>query len=128
MPNMRTVRTTPPAPGSSPSLTSGKPSLTFGSSSATRWWQARQISRPPPSAAPLIATATGFPSVSSRRSCFLPPRTISAICGASSLPAARRSLRSPPAKKVFFAEAITTPVIESFSASRRSIAAAIDSA
>jgi hypothetical protein len=31
-----------------------------------------------------------------------------------------RSLRSPPAKNVFLALVITTPVIESFSASRRS--------
>ena len=35
--------------------------------------------------------------------------------------------RSPPAKKVFFALAITTPVIESFSAARRSTALCIDS-
>ena len=37
-------------------------------------------------------------------------------------------LRSPPAKKVFFALVITTPVIESFSATRRSTALCIDSA
>ena len=39
MPSMRTVRTTPPAPGSSPSWTSGKPSSTFGSSTTMRWWR-----------------------------------------------------------------------------------------
>ncbi len=37
------------------------------------------------------------------------------------------SLRSPPAKKVFFAEVMTTPVMSSFSASRRSTVAAIES-
>ena len=36
---------------------------------------ASAISRPPPSAAPLIAATTGLPSVSSRRSCALPSRT-----------------------------------------------------
>jgi hypothetical protein len=35
--------------------------------------------------------------------------------------------RFPPAKKVFFAEVITTPVTCSFSASSRSTTAAIDS-
>ena len=38
----------------------------------------------------------------------------------------RRSLRSPPAKKVFFAEVMITPVMSSFSASRRSTVAPID--
>ena len=37
-------------------------------------------------------------------------------------------LRSPPAKKVFFALVMTTPVIESFSAARRSTALCMDSA
>ena len=32
MPSMRTVRVTPPPPGSRPSVTSGKPSWTLGSS------------------------------------------------------------------------------------------------
>ncbi|KMO72205.1 hypothetical protein MCHUDSM44219_04986 [Mycolicibacterium chubuense] len=36
-------------------------------------------------------------------------------------------LRSPPAKKVFFALAITTPVIESFSCTSRSTALCMDS-
>jgi len=37
-------------------------------------------------------------------------------------------LRSPPAKNVFLAEVITTPVISSFSASSRSTVALIDAA
>ncbi len=36
IPSIRTVRTTPPAPGSSPSWTSGKPITAFGSSTITR--------------------------------------------------------------------------------------------
>jgi hypothetical protein len=36
-------------------------------------------------------------------------------------------LRSPPAKKVFFALVITTPAIESFSAASRSTALCMDS-
>ena len=39
-----------------------------------------------------------------------------------------RSLRSPPAKKVFLAEVMITPVISSCSASRRSTVASIDAA
>ncbi len=65
---MRTLRVTPPAPGSSPSCTSGKPTTALGSSTTMRWCVARATSRPPPSAAPLIAATTGLPSVSSRRS------------------------------------------------------------
>ena len=128
MPTMRTERTTPPAPGSRPSCTSGKPTTALGSSTITRWWVARQISRPPPSAAPLIAATTGLPSVSSRRSCALPSRTKPAISSAFSGVAVFRSLRSPPAKKVFFAEVRITPVMSSFSASSRSTVAAIDAA
>ena len=126
MPNMRTVRTTPPAPGSSPSLTSGKPSLTFGSSSITRWWVASVISSPPPSAAPLIAAATGRPSVSRRRSWRLTSRIPAANSPACSRVTRLRSLRSPPAKNVFLADVITTPLISSFSASSRSTVAPIE--
>ena len=42
-------------------------------------------------------------------------------------PALIIALRSPPAKKVFFALVTTTPVIESFSATSRSTALCIDS-
>ena len=55
MPSRRTVRTTPPPPGSRPSVTSGRPIFEPLASRAMRWWVARAISRPPPSAAPLIA-------------------------------------------------------------------------
>ena len=53
-------------------------------------------------------------------------RTICATSAASSRRAFFKSLRSPPAKKVFLAEVMTTPVIESFSASSRSTVACID--
>ena len=39
-----------------------------------------------------------------------------------------RSFRSPPAKNVFFADVMITPAMSSFSASRRSTVASIDSA
>ena len=42
---------------------------------------------------------------------------------ASSGPIAMMLRRSPPAKNVFFADVITTPVIESFSSTRRSTVA-----
>ena len=127
MPNMRTVRTTPPPPGNSPNLTSGKPSLAFGSSTMTRWWAASAISRPPPSAAPLIAATTGLPSVSSRRSWLLTSRMPAANSTDCSRVTVLRSLRSPPAKNVFLADVRTTPLMSSFSASRRSTVAPIDS-
>jgi hypothetical protein len=128
IPSMRTVRTTPPAPGSRPSCTSGKPTTALLSSTITRWWQARQISSPPPSAAPLIAATTGLPSSSSRRRTALPSRTIVATSSASSFVALIRSLRSPPAKNVFFADVMITPLMSSFSASRRSTVFAIEAA
>ena len=53
-------------------------------------------------------------------------RTICATSAASSRRAFFRSLRSPPAKNVFLADVMTTPVIESFSASSRSTVACID--
>ena len=86
-----------------------------------------QISRPPPSAAPLMAATTGLPSVSSARRSRLMPSTSSKNSPAFSGPAWIMVLRSPPAKKVFFALVMTTPVIESFSATRRSTVLCIDS-
>jgi len=49
-PTARGSRCVPPAPGSRPSFTSGRPS--FASFVATRKWQASATSRPPPSAVP----------------------------------------------------------------------------
>ncbi len=126
MPSIRTVRVTPPPPGSSPSETSGTPRSTLGSSTTIRWWQASVISRPPPSAAPLTAATTGLPSVSRRRSCALTASAIAKISGASSGPAWIILCRLPPAKNVFFALVTTTPTISSFSASSRSIAVPMD--
>ena len=74
-----------------------------------------------------MAATTGLPSVSRVRSCFLTVSTVSKDCPAFSGPALIMRVRSPPAKKVFFALVITTPVIESFSATRRSTALPIDS-
>ena len=51
----------------------------------------------------------------------------SKIWSASSLVAWTISLRLPPAKKVFFALATTTPVTSATSSYRRSTAAAIES-
>ncbi|BBU21365.1 hypothetical protein MYXE_11540 [Mycobacterium xenopi] len=74
-----------------------------------------------------MAATTGLPNVSRVRSCFLTVSTVSKNCPASSGRALTIAVRSPPAKKVFLALVITTPVIESFSATRRSTALPIDS-
>ena len=55
------------------------------------------------------------------------PSPISKIACASSGVACSMALRLPPAKKVFFAEVITTPAISSFSAYSWSIAFPMDS-
>jgi hypothetical protein len=109
MPSIRTVRTMPPAPGSSPSVTSGWPNTAFGSSTAIRRWQASAISSPPPSALPLSTATTGMPSVSSPRSDALTRSVFAPTASASSGRAWISSLRSPPAKKVDFAEVTITP-------------------
>ncbi len=118
-PSIRTVRVTPPAPGSRPSVTSGTP-ISYDPSAAIRWWQASAISSPPPSAAPLIAATTGTPSVSSARSCRLTSSSMSKTCWAFSGWICRSISRLPPAKNVSLALVITTPVIASFSATSRS--------
>mmetsp|Transcript_9434 Transcript_9434/g.31183 ORF Transcript_9434/g.31183 Transcript_9434/m.31183 type:complete len:249 (-) Transcript_9434:213-959(-) len=56
-PTSRGSRCVPPAPGSSPRWTSGKP--TFAVFSATRIWQLSASSKPPPSAVPWIAAIVG---------------------------------------------------------------------
>ena len=127
IPNIRTVRVTPPPPGSRPSDTSGKPIALPFTSAAMRWWHARAISSPPPRAAPLMAATTGLPRVSSARRSALIPSTSANISPAFSGPAVIIALRSPPAKKVFFALVTTTPVMESFSAVSRCTALCIDS-
>ena len=123
------MRVTPPPPGSRPRVTSGRPSSIFGSSTAIRWWHASVISRPPPSAVPLIAATTGLPQVSRRRSWALTASPIAKIWAASSGPALTIDFRSPPAKKVFFALVMTTPATSpsAMSFSSRSTAASIDS-
>ena len=123
-PSRRTSFTVPPAPGMSPSVTSGKPSSIDGSSRHTRAWQARASSSPPPSALPLIAATTGRPSRSRRRRQAFSACTSSKKAFASSGPTARSECRSPPAKNVRFADVRTTPRRLSRSASRRSTIAA----
>ena len=122
IPSMRVRREMPPAPGSRPRLTSGRPSLTREPPTQIRWWQASAISSPPPSAEPLSAATTGMPRVSRRRSCPLIDWVRAKISSSSPGPAARSALRSPPAKKSFLALVSTTPRIESRSASSRSSA------
>jgi hypothetical protein len=80
-----------------------------------RWWVASPISRPPPSAVPFIAATTGLPSVSSLRSWAFTSVTFLNTSGASAGVALIRLSRSPPAKKVFFADVMITPVMLSLS-------------
>jgi len=127
MPSRRTVRTTPPAPGRTPSIASGSPIRLPGTSAAMRWWQASASSSPPPSAAPLMEATTGLPSSSSRRRSALIRVVESASSWASSGPALITWVRSAPAKKVVLADVITTPVISSTSSCRRPIVAPISS-
>ena len=74
-----------------------------------------------------MAATTGLPKVSSRRRSALMPSIISKIAWASSGVAASMPLRLPPAKKVFFAEVMTTPETSSFSAYSLSTALPMDS-
>jgi hypothetical protein len=74
-----------------------------------------------------MAATTGLPSVSSVRRSRLTFSTMANASPAFSGPMVIMPLRSPPAMKVFFALVTTTPVIESFSATRRSTALCIDS-
>ncbi|CAA0137688.1 Uncharacterised protein [Mycolicibacterium vanbaalenii] len=74
-----------------------------------------------------MAATTGTPRVSSRRRSALMNSTSANDSAALSGPTFIMPLRSPPAKKVFFALAITTPVIESFSSTRRSTTLCMDS-
>ncbi len=75
IPISRGSRCVPPAPGMSPSCTSGCPSCVFRSSLATRYVHASATSRPPPSAGPWMAATIGlrFPSSSSRAMACCPP-------------------------------------------------------
>jgi hypothetical protein len=56
-PIRRGRRCVPPAPGTKPRFTSGRP--TCAEASATRAWQASASSSPPPSAEPWMAATTG---------------------------------------------------------------------
>src|SRR2546427_363516 len=80
-PIARGRRCVPPAPGSSPSFTSG--SATEAVADATRKWHASASSRPPPTQAPLIAAMTGlvlasFPCLCSDLEPFPPDRIVGA--------------------------------------------------
>ncbi len=104
-------------------MTSGRPNTAPGSSIATRWWQANASSNPPPSAVPLSAATTGTLRVSNRRRSALSASVRANTASASSGPAWMSSTRSPPAKKVDFAEVRMTPVSPSSASSRRTTSA-----
>ena len=70
-PTRRGRRCVPPAPGMSPSCTSGSASTVFGLSVAMRYANAIADSSPPPTHAPLIAATIGLPR--SRRSIIACP-------------------------------------------------------
>ena len=74
-----------------------------------------------------MAATTGLPRVSSVRRSRFTVSTMLKNSPASSGVAWIMPFRSPPAKNVFLALVMTTPVIESFSATRRSTALPIDS-
>ena len=61
-PISRGSRWVPPAPGTMPSVTSGKPMRVPGA--ASRTWHPSATSQPPPSATPWIAATIGFSSAS----------------------------------------------------------------
>jgi len=63
-PIRRAERWVPPAPGTTPRVISGRPTLALAR--AMRWWQASASSRPPPSAVPWMAASTGLPRRSIR--------------------------------------------------------------
>ena len=120
MPIMRGRRCVPPAAGSKPSVTSGRPSWILGSSATMRRWQARQISRPPPSAVPLMAATKGLPDVSIARSVALTgPEAANDSC-ALWIPRIRS--RSPPATNSGRAEATITPFTSGSPMARRTAA------
>ncbi len=75
----------------------------------------------------MIAATTGFGNSSSLRSAAFTRSASAKISAAFSGRAFVMSFRSPPAKKVFLAEATTTPVTESCSSVRRLTAASIES-
>src|SRR5215469_423946 len=105
----------PPAPATSPRLTSGRPNL--ASSLATTRSQASTSSNPPASAYPSTAAITGLAGGFST----IPPKPRPAAIGASP---ARKPLRSIPALKVPPAP-VSTRTLTSARLSKSSIAAAM---
>ena len=121
------MRVTPPPPGSRPSVTSGKPTT-----------DARDVGDDP-----VVARERDLKAAAERgavdggddglaEGLQLAQVGLDALDGAEGLarvlrPSLIMPLRSPPAKKVFFALVMTTPVIESFSATSRSTALCMDS-
>ncbi|CAB4732611.1 unannotated protein [freshwater metagenome] len=67
-----------------------------------------------------MAATTGRGNFSRRRRLAFTSSHMAKTSAAFSLPAALMSLRSPPAKKVFFALATTTPLMLASSAARSS--------
>ena len=118
----RGTRWVPPAPGKTPTLTSGKASLTDFAFETTRAWQASDSSNAPPMQVPLIAETQGLPQVSSlRHSQVMRPATSKMRCMAfsgsrafSSSASVKMLLiidRSAPPEKEFLPEVMTAPLI-----------------
>ena len=104
-PSTVTSRWVPPAPGISPSRTSGQPKRTV--SSATIRSQASANSRPPPRARPCTAAITGTSRRASSSSTRLVRATWSPIRpGESTM--APNSDRSAPARNAFFPVPVST--------------------
>src|SRR3984893_17265353 len=102
------TRCVPPAPGISPSCTSGWPSCVFRSSVAIRYVAASASSRPPPRAGPWMAATTGFCLPRSSRRCIAccPPRA-SAVASMAVFSRASISTSAPTMKLSRFADTIT---------------------
>ena len=115
------ILVTPPAPGSRPSVTSGRPSWMDGSSSTMRQCAHQRD-------LPAAAQRGAFERRDHRDAERLErahaassrPRSSGTPSARRSAPNCSTSFSSAPAKKVFFAEARITPLVEAFSFARRS--------
>jgi hypothetical protein len=100
------------------------PNRIFGSSSANRAWPISATSQPPPSADPASSETTGLPSVSSLRKLAFIASMAANDAAASSSFSVSSVFSAAPAKKVDFADASSTPLIRSLSATACAAASA----
>ena len=122
-PVKRGRRCVPPPPGKRPISASGRPTLTdLLSELAKRPVQASTSSKPPPSARPFSAAATGLPHVSSSRNIIFSLEAPSnnsflAASGSAFILAFTVTInppissRSAPAQKAFLPEVMTAPLM-----------------